>query len=260
MLRYLLLNHFRSFFGKRDFYIYFIILTFFIVLGSYIVYPYVFAYGGYFLCWIFFILSLQKQRKDLEHLRWFHKKHDRLLFGEYSFYSLPLLFLWCFTGQWYWALVFLILLPILIWLPILKQVVWSYPFHLFTPFLTVGFRKYRWLLLYPIALFLFGKGYLVNNPGLYTFSLVIFFMMMIAAIMSPEPYEHIVSSKYIGKRYCRKKWKSTAVNLSIALLPQLLFLVFIDYIYWSLWFFALLVSFIAVLVKYAFFFNPLHKL
>lgn len=259
MLRFIVLNRFRSFFGVHDFYVHVVIFLALVFFSSYVIYPFVADYGFYFLGWAFYVFNLHCQRKDLELLWFLGKKYYWLLQVEYSLYSLPLLVIWVGTGQWYWALAFVALLNVLIWLPQPKHRIWRYPFHVFTPFWIQGFRKYRWLLYYPLLLFLIWKGHQIANPGLYIFSFIIFTLIVLQATLTLEPREHMVCSVYEGKHYWLKKWESAVLNVSLALLPMLLLFVFLDATYLLLWLIALLICFLSVLVKYAFYAQPLAQ-
>lgn len=174
ILHTLILVRLRKFFGKVDFLTYALALVF-CAFGSYILLKYTEKYSYYFLLFSLEILRYHIQRTDLELLK-LCKKYKKILYLEYSFYSLvytvPLLIL----QKWLPFIIFHLL--IILFINIKKQskqsVILKYPFRLLDPFWIISFRKYRLILVFiPVMFFIYvGNKYGNHNLILFTYLLV----------------------------------------------------------------------------------------
>lgn len=249
IIYYITINNLRSFFG-RDLFIYFLGLLgimFLVIKG---LYGQVEKHPEWFLVFTFEILRIHQKRKDLPLLK---KKYFSILFSEYVFYSIPILFLYIVSSQWIYCLTILFLIISIIFLPKFKIKVIKYPFAFFLPFQTTVFRKNRLYVLYPISIFLIIKGFTVGNIGLVYLSILLIFLCIFNVLSQRELKHHICISVHKGEHYISRQLQNTLTNCIIAFFPLAIFILYFDAV--QIWvFIPVFILLLEInLIKYAFF-------
>lgn len=200
-------------------------------------------------------------RKDIELLK-LNRKWRIILFGEYFVYSLPYLILLFINREYFFALIFLILIMMYIVFPQFNGRIMKYPFKLFDPFWHICWRRNKLILFFPIIVFLVFVGDLYNNENLIIASFFVASIFTLLPSFQREPNESIKMSGYYGKNYLNKQFKTAMINALFVVVPLIMTLLFFQK--WELLCFSPLifvVPLINLVFKYSFFNNQFqHQL
>lgn len=143
------------------------------------------------------------KRHDLELLKE-SKKYRLLLFSEYLTYTLPVIFIYLFKGEFY--VLFGVLYAYFI--TFVKQIKVNplpLPFKIIAPIWHIYFRKYRGYLIMIISIFLLCMGGYNDNENLIHFAVILSLLFPIAIYFEEDRSEFIVYSKYVGRHFLNKQ-------------------------------------------------------
>lgn len=242
----------RKFFGKVDFSTYVLALTF-CAFGSYILLYNVEKYSYFFLLFSLGILRYHSQRRDLELLK-LNKKYKKILYLEYSIYSLVFTVPLLISFKW----IPLVLYNVLIFLYInfstqikLNYVI-KYPFKLFDPFWVISFRKNKLVLIIIPVLFFIHVGNKYDNHNLILFAYLLTSVVLSMPSFQRESLYFIKVSQH--QDYLKSQLKTSFYN-SLFLIVPILLTTLIFGKFKLLWILALvpIPMFLNILLKYAFF-------
>ncbi len=252
ILKYLITIRFRKIFAKDDFFAIGLLVIVITVLSYFfnLNYNKNVNYLGFF---VLIIIGIQIDRKDIELLK-LNKNYRIILFLEYCILSFPVLILLAFNAKIFYFSGFLISLFAITFLRSKSSRVIKYPFKMFDVFWTISFRKYNFILLIPVLMFVIFMGYKYPNPNLQYSVLLVIGIVLCVPTSEREKIYFIKASSFIGKDYLWQQIKTILYNSIFVLIPiAIVFLVLQEF--QILFFIPLILLFpiVNLLFKYVFF-------